>query len=87
MRVSWDVDAWDQYVVWQAEDRKTLKRINLLIADIKINGYTGIGKPEALLYDLTGWWSRRINEMDRLVYRIREEEDEILIASCRYHYV
>lgn len=84
MKINWDVDAWDQYVAWQTEDRKILKRINTLIEDIKRNGYTGIGKPEPLKYGLTGWWSRHITGEHRLIYRLHD--GEIQIASCRYHY-
>lgn len=69
---------------WQIEDKKTLKRINLLIQDIQRNGYEGIGKPEPLRYDLNGYWSRRINETDRLVYRI--DEKNVYILQCKYHY-
>ena len=77
-------NAWKDYCYWQAEDRKTLKRINRLIDDISRNGYQGIGKPEPLTGDLAGYWSRRINDRDRLVYRI--DENNIYILSCRYHY-
>lgn len=76
--------AWEDYVYWQTEDRKTLKRINLLIADIERNGYEGIGKPEALRGDLSGYWSRRIDETNRLVYRIREGRIEFY--AFRTHY-
>lgn len=77
-------NAWKDYLYWQAEDRKTLKRINDLLKDIDRNGNTGIGKPEPLSGDLAGFWSRRINEKDRLVYRIAG--DEVQILTCRYHY-
>lgn len=77
--------AWEQYVYWQSEDRKTLKRINKLIADIDRNGNEGIGKPEPLVLDYAGYWSRRIDEKNRLVYRIVDDK-EIHIASCRFHY-
>jgi toxin YoeB len=75
--------AWDDYLWWQTQDRKLLRRINTLIADIARNGNDGIGKPEALKY-LQGYWSRRINDEHRLVYKV--VEDEIRIAQCRYHY-
>lgn len=84
MRLVWDADAWDDYVFWQAEDRRTVKRINALIKDIQRNGNAGIGKPEALRYGFHGYWSRRITAEHRLVYRI--VGDEIRIAQCRYHY-
>ena len=80
----WDEHAWEDYVWWQKEDRRTLKRINQLIRDIARNGNDGIGKPEALKHSLSGYWSRRITGEHRLVYRI--VDDEIRIASCRYHY-
>ena len=75
---------FDDYLYWQTQDRKTLKRINLLVQDIDRNGHSGIGKPEALKYDYQGWWSRRIDEEHRLVYRI--EDNEIQVLSCRFHY-
>ena len=77
-------NGWADYVYWQTEDRKTLKRINLLINDVCRNGNAGLGKPEPLLGDLSGYWSRRINDKDRLVYKI--EGDDLCISSCRYHY-
>ncbi|GAA1191005.1 type II toxin-antitoxin system mRNA interferase toxin YoeB [Brevibacterium paucivorans] len=80
----WDENAWDDYVWWQKEDRRTLKRINQLIRDIARNGNDGIGKPEALKHSLSGYWSRRITGEHRLVYKV--VNDEIRIASCRYHY-
>lgn len=76
--------AWDDYLWWQSEDRRTLKRINLLIQDITRNGNEGIGKPEALKHGLSGYWSRRITDEHRLVYKV--VNDEVRIASCRYHY-
>ena len=77
-------NGWADYTYWETEDRKTLKRINQLIADIERNGNAGIGKPEPLHGDLSGFWSRRINDKDRLVYAI--DEDNIYILACRYHY-
>ena len=77
-------NGWKDYVYWETEDKKTLKRINKLIVDISRNGNEGIGKPEPLSGDLAGFWSRRINDKDRLIYRI--EEDDICILACRYHY-
>lgn len=76
--------SWEEYTYWQTEDRKTLRRINQLISDIVRNGYEGIGKPEPLSGNLTGFWSRRIDNTNRLVYRI--DDDKIVIYSCRYHY-
>ena len=75
---------WSDYLYWQAQDRKILKRINQLIADIDRNGHKGIGRPEALKYDLHGWWNRRIDGEHRLIYRI--EENAIFVAACRFHY-
>ena len=80
----WSDQAWDDYLYWQNQDRKTLKRVNQLIKDIERNAYEEIGKPEPLKYELQGFWSRRIDEEHRLIYRI--QEDSIEIASCRLHY-
>jgi toxin YoeB len=77
-------DAWEDYVYWQTQDKKTLKRINMLIQDIVRNEYDGIGKPEPLGENWSGFWSRRIDEKNRLVYRIRDGNLEI--AQCRTHY-
>ena len=77
-------NAWADYTYWQTEDRRTLKRINKLIEDICRNGNNGIGKPEPLVRNLSGYWSRRINDSDRLIYKI--EGEELYILSCRYHY-
>jgi toxin YoeB len=76
-------DGWADYLYWQMQDKKTLKRINALLQDIERNGYHGIGNPE-LLKELSGYWSRRINEKDRLVYKI--VDGSIWIAQCRTHY-
>jgi toxin YoeB len=84
MNKSWDDEAWADYLYWQAQDKKTLKRINKLLVDIDRNGNSGLGKPEPLLGDLQGYWSRRIDEVNRLVYRIFEGRIEIL--QCRGHY-
>lgn len=81
----WSDDAWADYLYWQSQDKKTLKRINMLIQDIERNGaMKGIGDPEALKGNLQGEYSRRINEKDRLVYHL--EDGRIYIASCRGHY-
>lgn len=81
----WSDDAWEDYLYWQTQDKKTLKRINLLIKDIERNSaMNGIGEPEALRGNLQGEFSRRINEKDRLVYHI--EDGRIYIAHCRGHY-
>lgn len=86
MKLAWHPSAWDEYVNWQADDRKILKRINTLIKDIQRGDSGGIGKPELLKGDLSGWASRRINEEHRLVYRTDDAKDELEILSCRYHY-
>ena len=84
MNKIWQDDAWNDYLYWQAEDKKVLKRINMLIKDIERNSYEGIGKPEPLIGNLSGFWSRRIDEKNRIVYRIRNGQLEI--AQCGSHY-
>ena len=85
MNKIWSDEAWEDYLYWQTQDKKTLKRINMLLKDIDRNGpMNGIGEPEALKENLQGYFSRRINEKDRLVYRI--DNGQILIAQCRGHY-
>ena len=76
--------AWEEYCYWQNQDRKTLKRINQLLIDIKRNEFAGIGKPELLKNDFSGFWSRRIDEANRIVYRIVNEQIEIV--QCKGHY-
>ncbi len=82
----WHDTAWADYLYWQTQDKKTLKRINLLIKDIERNRNEGIGKPEPLKENLSGFWSRHIDDHHRLVYRIVEETGDIQIAQCRGHY-
>lgn len=82
--IQWDFDAWDDYLYWQTQDKKILKRINQLVKDIIRSPFDGIGKPEPLKGNLTGFWSRRIDEEHRLVYSI--ENNKVLIFSCRGHY-
>ena len=77
-------NGWEDYLYWETEDKKTLKKINTLINDIERNGNEGIGKPEPLSGNFAGLWSRRINVKDRLIYKL--EEDNIYILACRYHY-
>ena len=86
MKIVWSEDAWDQYEYWQTADRKILRRINLLIRDIMRGDEGGIGKPERLRGDLSGFSSRRINEEHRFVYMVDVEADSLLIAACRFHY-
>ena len=81
---SWDDEAWEDYLYWQTQDRKTLKRINELLQDISRSKHAGIGKPEPLKGEFSGFWSRRIDDTHRLVYRIQDGTLEIL--SCRGHY-
>ena len=76
--------AWDDYVWWQTQDRKTLRRINLLIEAVLREPFIGIGKPEPLRENLSGYWSRRIDESNRLVYAV--EDHQIVVIGCRYHY-
>jgi toxin YoeB len=76
--------AWLDYLYWQQTDKKILKRINILIKDIQRNPFTGLGKPEQLKHQFTGFWSRRITEEHRLVYTF--SNDELIIVQCRYHY-
>jgi len=78
-------EAWEDYVYWQGEDKKTLRRINLILQDISRNAFEGLGKPEPLRGDLAGWWSRRIDETNRIVYRV-QEGGKIEIAQCKGHY-
>lgn len=84
MNKLWQEEAWEDYIYWQTQDKKTLKRINQLLQDIDRNRYTGIGKPEPLKGNHTGWWSRLIDDTNRLVYRINSGQIEI--AQCRSHY-
>ena len=84
MRILWDESAWEDYLEWQTQDKKTLKKINLLIKDIQRNPYEGIGKPEPLKNNLSGWWSRRIDDANRIVYK--KNNEEIIIAACIGHY-
>lgn len=84
MRKIWSDEAWEDYLDGQMQDKKTLRRINLLIKDAERNPYTGLGKPEPLRGDLSGFWSRRIDEKNRLVYRF--SSDFLEIASCKGHY-
>ena len=84
MPIKFSDQAWDDYLFWQTKDRATLKRINTLLKDIQRSAFEGIGKPEPLKHNLSGFWSRRIDEEHRLVYAI--QNDTILIAQCRYHY-
>lgn len=84
MKITFTPRGWDDYLWWQPSDRRILKRINQLIADIARNGHEGIGKPEPLRHDLSGYWSRRVTSEHRLVYTI--DDETVMIVACRYHY-
>ena len=84
MKKIWQEEAWEDYLYWQTQDKKTLKRINLLIQDIERHPFEGLGKPEPLKYDLSGYWSRRIDDVNRIVYKIND--DVLEISQCRTHY-
>ena len=84
MQLLWEDRAWEDYLYWQMQDRKTLRRINLLIGDMKRNPFEGIGKPEPLKGNLNGYWSRRIDETNRIVYYLQNEV--VYVISCRGHY-
>lgn len=83
-RLVWTLSAWDDYIFWQSQDKKTLKRINRLIGEALRTPFEGVGKPEALRENLSGFWSRRIDETNRLVYAA--DDRTLTIVSCRYHY-
>lgn len=84
MPIKFSDQVWDDYLYWQANDRATIKRINTLLKEIQRSPFEGIGKPEPLKHNLSGFWSRRIDEEHRLVYSV--QDDTLLIAQCRYHY-
>ena len=84
MKLTFSTKAWEEYLYWQTTDKKILKRINLLIKDIQKTPNGGIGKPEPLKHGLCGYWSRRINDEHRIVYK--QQDGSILIAQLRYHY-
>jgi toxin YoeB len=83
-RLAWTGEAWSDYLYWQSQDRKTLRRVNALIADSLRTPFAGVGKPEALRENLSGFWSRRIDETNRLVDAVGDEH--LTVISCRYHY-
>jgi len=84
MRLTFVDESWEDYLYWQKNDKKLVKRINSLIKDISRSPFTGIGKPEPLKHKYKGFWSRRINDEHRLIYRV--QDDEIWIVKCRFHY-
>ncbi len=83
-KLAWTDEAWSDYIYWQSQDRKTLKRINRLIKETQRSPFAGIGKPEPLRENLSGFWSRRIDDTNRFVYAV--DDDYLTILSCRYHY-
>ena len=83
-KLTWTREAWSDYVYWQTQDKKTPKRINKIVLDTLRSPFEGIGKPEPLKENLSGFWSRRIDGSNRLVYAV--DKDQITIISCRYHY-
>ncbi|WP_163557503.1 Txe/YoeB family addiction module toxin [Halomonas sp. NO4] len=84
MRLTWAGNAWEDYLYWQARDKKTLKRINTLIKDIQRQPFDGLGDPEPLRHQWSGFWSRRIDREHRLVYKVTD--NAIVIVQCHYHY-
>ena len=84
MKITFQDEGWQDYLHWQTHDRKLLAKINVLIKECSRTPFTGTGKPEPLRGEFSGWWSRRIDQEHRLIYR--KTEDDLLIAQCRYHY-
>ncbi|MDD2790312.1 MAG: Txe/YoeB family addiction module toxin [Sulfurimonas sp.] len=84
MNITWTDESWEEYVQWQYEDKKIVKKINNLLKDIKRDFFNGIGKPEPLRHELSGCWSRRITDEHRLVYEVTDYS--VVIISCKYHY-
>lgn len=84
MKIQFATSAWDDYLHWQGNDRRMLERVNKLIREVQRDPFSGFGKPEPLKHALAGWWSRRINDEHRMVYRV--EGDVLQIAQLRYHY-
>lgn len=86
MLLTWTLQAWADYLYWQATDKRTVKRINELLRDALHEPFKGLGKPEPLLFGLVGCWSRRINREDRLVYLRDVQGAALIVLQCRYHY-
>jgi toxin YoeB len=84
VKLSWSDEAWEDYLYWHENNKNLFKRANTLIKDIKRHPFEGIGDPEPLRHNWTGYWSRRLNQEHRLVYKVKD--DELYIAQCRYHY-
>lgn len=85
-KIAWTPNAWEDYLYWQKNDKKILKRVNALLRDALRNPFSGLGKPEALRFDLAGYWSRRINREHRLMYTFDAEQDMLIVVQCRLHY-
>ena len=85
MLICWSEHAWQDYIYWQKQDKTILNKINLIIKDIKRSNFEGIGSPEPLKHNWSGYWSRRINKEHRVIYKILSDK-ELVIAQCRYHY-
>ena len=85
MLICWSEHAWQDYIYWQKQDKTILNRINLIIKDIKRSNFEGIGSPEPLKHNWSGYWSRRINKEHRIIYKVLSDK-ELVIAQCRYHY-
>ncbi len=84
MTITFSENAWDDYLYWQKVDKKIVKKINKLIKEIQRTPFEGSGRPEKLRYDLAGYWSRRIDQENRLIYQV--DDNQILVYSCRFHY-
>ena len=84
MNINWNSEAWKEYVDWQSKDKKIIKKINEIIKDIQRNGNEGIGKAEPLKHELSGYWSRRITDKHRFIYKLTE--NEVIIIACTNHY-
>ena len=82
--LTWHISSWEDYLYWQANDKEIVKKINGLLKDILRNPFSGLGKPEPLVGNYKGYWSRRINQEHRLIYKV--EDKMIIVASCRFHY-
>jgi toxin YoeB len=85
MLICWSEHAWQDYIYWQKQDKTILNKINLIIKDIKRSNFEGIGSPEPLKHNWSGYWSRRINKEHRIIYKVLSDK-ELVIAQCRYHY-
>lgn len=86
MLLAWTPQGWEDYLYWQAADKRTIKRINELLREVLRTPFAGVGKPEPLRFDLSGCWSRRIDREHRLVYRLDETAGALIVLQCRYHY-